>query len=376
MRVLIFTESFLPLKTGVAKFSYELALTLRRKGVEVVVLTGNFPNMPEVPFPVERVGEVGKIFANGSFTWFIKTSPIHMYERLRGVVRRYSVNVLHNQGPLGPPYSMLVASMVAHIDPKVRRVGTFHSKRMRVGWGFKLLGRILSPLVKRHHILTAPSKSTADEMRTLLKLREVKVVPNAIDTAVFRPDLPPLDFLADGRKTALFVGRLDERKGVDTLLKAWEILSRRYLNFVANYKLVIVGNGPLREDVLKCMQRLKNILLFDDVPMGDPNFPRFYTSSDFAVFPAKGGEAFGIVILEAFASGKPAIVSNIPGYNEVATPETALFVPPNSPEHLSEALFRMFEDEDLRLNMGKRALKRAYEFSWDRVADLFLSLYR
>ncbi len=375
MRVLIFSESFLPLKTGVAKFAYELAYHLHRRGYETVVLTGGYEGIPETPFPVERVGGVGKVFANGSFTWFIKDHPHRVYGKFKEVIRRYGITVFHNQGPLGPPYSMLSALFVSKIAPSVRRVGTFHSKRMELNATFRLTGRLLSPLVRLHHALTAPSRSTAREMEELFGISGVKVVPNAVDTEVFRPDLPPLSHLIDGRKTALFVGRLDARKGVDTLIEAWGILSRRMEGFGERYKLVVVGNGPLRDSVLKAKATYGNVLLYDNVPMGDPDFPRFYTSSDFAVFPAKGGEAFGIVILEAFASGRPVVVTDIPGYNEVATEDTALFVPPDDPLSLSKAIERMFLDESTRLEMGRRAYARSRLFSWDRVIEQFVDLY-
>ncbi|NPA80633.1 MAG: glycosyltransferase family 4 protein [Thermotogae bacterium] len=375
MRILIFSESFLPLRTGVAKFTYELALNLHKRGHDVVVLTANFPDIPSTPFPVETVGEAGRIYANGSFTWFIKAPPWAVFRKFKEVIGRYGVEVFHNQGPLGPPYSMLSAHFVERIDPKIRRVGTFHSKRMRPTTTFKLLGRLLSPLVRRHHVLTAPSKSTAEEMESLLHLRGVRVVPNAVDTDVFRPDNPPLPDLQDGRKTALFVGRLDERKGIDTLMEAWRRLNGAG-DFRRAHKLVVVGDGPLKGHVLDVAEETGNVLLYDNVPMGDPNFPRFYTSADFAVFPAKGGEAFGIVILEAFASGRPVIISDIPGYNEVATPETALLVPPDSPEGLARAMARMFSDDEMRRRMGERALTRAREFSWDSVIGRFLDLYQ
>ena len=375
MRILVFSESYLPLRTGVAKFTYELAYHLHRRGYEVVLLTGNFKGMPPAPFPVETVGSVGKVYANGSFTWFIREYPHRFYGKLKRVIKGYGITVFHNQGPLGPPYSMLSVLFVSRIDPGVRRIGTFHSKRLNLNLPFRVAGRILSPLVRLHHVLTAPSGSTAREMEDLFGIGGVRVVPNAVDTSVFRPDLPPLPHLADGRRTALFVGRLDERKGVDTLLGAWGILHDRMEDFGRRYKLVVVGNGPLRGLVLDAVRRYGNVLLYDNVPMGDPNFPRFYTSSDFAVFPARGGEAFGIVILEAFASGRPVVITDIPGYNEVATPDTALFVPPNDPPALASAMERMFLDEALRERMGRRAYARSRLFSWDTVVERFVEVY-
>ncbi len=109
--------------------------------------------------------------------------------------------------------------------------------------------------------------------------------------------------------------------------------------------------------------------------MGDERLPMIYRTSDFCVFPAKGGEAFGIVIIEAFASGKTAVVSDIDGYNEVACGDCALLVPPDNPDALAQSILRLLEDGDLLQRLSRAALGRGREFSWDRVVEQFESLY-
>ncbi len=369
MRIVIFSESFLPLRTGVAKHTYELALNLHRRGHEVILITGNFEG-DEYPFRVVKIGDVGRVYANGSYTYFIKASPFKLKKVLSEIHSERPIDAFHNQGPLGPPLSMLSALMMKKVDSKVVRVGTFHSKRMGSPGPLKWISPALSYLIRQHHFLTAPSRSTAREMEELFGV-SVRVVPNAIDTSYFNPSVPPYGPLMDGKRNVLYVGRFDERKGVDVLVRAWNKVSA----LRDDVRLVMVGDGPLRGLVEDYRKRLGNIVIFDDIPMGDERLPMIYRSSDFCVFPAKGGEAFGIVILEAFASGKTAVVSDIEGYNEVACPECALLVPPEDEDALSEAILKLLGDEELLKGLSQKALQRGLEFSWDRVVRQFEELY-
>ena len=369
MRIVIFSESFLPLRTGVAKHTYELALNLHKRGHEVILITGDFEG-EDYPFRVIKIGKVGRVYANGSYTYFIKASPFKLKKVLSRIHSEKPIDAFHNQGPLGPPLSMLSALMMKRVDSRVVRVGTFHSKRMGSPGPLRLVAPALSYLIKQHHFLTAPSRSTAREMEELFGV-SVQVVPNAIDTSYFNPSVPPYRPLMDGRRNVLYVGRFDERKGVDTLMEAWEKVSSAF----SNVRLVMVGDGPLRDLVEEYRKRLHNIVVYDDIPMGDERLPMIYRSSDFCVFPAKGGEAFGIVILEAFASGKTAVVSDIEGYNEVACPECALLVPPEDSVALSRAISKLLMDDALLRRLSEKALQRGMEFSWDRVVKQFEELY-
>ncbi len=369
MRIVIFSESFLPLRTGVAKHTYELALNLQRRGHEVILITGNFEG-DGYPFRVIKIGDVGRVYANGSYTYFIKASPFKLKNVLSKIHAEKPIGAFHNQGPLGPPLSMLSALMMKKVDGSVVRVGSFHSKRMGSPGPLRVLSPLLSYLMRQHDVLTAPSRSTAREMEDLFGV-SVKVIPNAIDTSYFNPSVPPYGPLMDGRRNVLYVGRFDERKGVDVLMGAWERVSAS----MRDVRLVMVGDGPLRDMVEGYRRRLGNILVFDDIPMGDERLPMIYRSADFCVFPAKGGEAFGIVILEAFASGKTAVVSDIEGYNEVACPECALLIPAGDEGALSDAIMRLLADGKLLSGLSERALRRGMEFSWERVVERFEELY-
>ena len=95
------------------------------------------------------------------------------------------------------------------------------------------------------------------------------------------------------------------------------------------------------------------------------------------VSPALGGESFGMVLTRAFACATPAVASDIPGYAAVATPETAVLVPPGEPEPLTEAVVALLGDEERRRALGEAARRLAQErYGWDDVARRLLGVYR
>ncbi|MEO0203186.1 MAG: glycosyltransferase family 4 protein [candidate division WOR-3 bacterium] len=366
MNIAIFSESFLPLKTGVAKFTYELAYHLRKRNHNVILITGEFGLNYNFDFEVIKIGKIFKVYANGSYTYFILENPISIYEKLKNVLKLYKIEIFHNQGPLGPPFSILSSYFAKRINKDIKTIGTFHSKQMKISKSLKLYSKFAKKFINYNDVLTAPSLSTANEMKLLFNVN-VQVIPNGIDLNKFNISKGKLKELENDKYKILFVGRLDYRKGIDILLKAFELINNE------NMELIIVGNGPYKNLVLKYKKKLKNIKLFDNVD--DEKLVLFYNSSDVCVFPTRGGEAFGIVLLEAFACSKPVICSNIDGYNEVANTNCALFFNPEDYIELSECLMKLYSDENLRNFLSKNAINRALEFSWDKVILEFEKLY-
>ena len=102
--------------------------------------------------------------------------------------------------------------------------------------------------------------------------------------------------------------------------------------------------------------------------VSDEDLPRYYRAADFHLFPStKRAEAFGIVAVEAAASGIPSIASSLPGVRSVVLDgETGMHVEPGDVESLRQAFMLMLEQTDLRTRLGVSARKRAeVEFGWE-----------
>ncbi len=174
----------------------------------------------------------------------------------------------------------------------------------------------------------------------------------------------PSDFI-------IFVGTLEPRKNVSTLLKAFHRLREQ------GYKLhlAIVGRkGWLYEDIFSTLTQLKladYVHFLENTPNED--LARLYNAAQCLALPSYY-EGFGLPPLEAMACGTPVVVSNRASLPEVVG-DAGLLIDPDRPEELSAALVRVLDDGELRATLHRRGLKRASEFSWARAAHETLSVY-
>jgi glycosyltransferase involved in cell wall biosynthesis len=202
--------------------------------------------------------------------------------------------------------------------------------------------------------LIAISRFTRDGFARLSPEAASRIVdiPNGVPLANFteRVARPKnLEVALEPKSYAMFLGRLKYRKGVDVLLQA---LARTPSN--GRVQLVIVGDGEERAalEVLAAQ------------------------NARFGVVPSRQWEAFGLVVLEGFASGLPMLATDMPGLADLVRPEhTGLLVPPQAPEMLAAALGRLFADDELVRRMSARARQVVQEYDWRNIALRHLGLY-
>jgi phosphatidylinositol alpha-mannosyltransferase len=203
---------------------------------------------------------------------------------------------------------------------------------------------------------------------------DYRVIPNGIDYPRFNTRYPPLEQLADGRPTVLFVGRLEKRKGLKFLLRAWpKVLERQ-----PNARLVVVGRGRPLEGYRRFAARQgwspSDVVFAGYVAAED--LPRYYQSCDVFCAPNTGQESFGIVLLEAMAAGAPIVASDIPGYRDVVSDgEQGLLVEPKNPGAIADAVLRLLANPELRANMRRAGQEKARAYDWPRVATEVLDYY-
>src|SRR5438270_664586 len=159
----------------------------------------------------------------------------HLGNRVAAIVEREKFDVLHFHEPLMPalPMTMLRMSPTAN-------VGTFHAFALsNVGYYY---GRpLLQPYLAHLHRGIAVSEPARTFFNRYFPNYPLRIIPNGIDTNVYRPGLSPIRHLRDDYVNVLFVGRLEKRKGLGDLLRGFEFLRAR----VANTRGILAGDGEL-----------------------------------------------------------------------------------------------------------------------------------
>lgn len=196
---------------------------------------------------------------------------------------------------------------------------------------------------------------------------KMKVLPRGVDLARFNPGKRDDDFWKqyglNGNFKLLYVGRVSKEKNVKTLIDAFQ----NARTTTPNLDLIVVGDGPELASFRK--QKDSNIC-FTGFLQGE-ELATAYASADLFLFPS-ASDTFGNVVLEAHASGLPAIVSTQGGPAEiVARNGSGLAVDVRTPAPLCAGIRELVWDEKRRGDMGRNALKTAHEMSWDRALDEF-----
>ena len=351
---------------GVSEHIRHLGAQLRALGHEVHVLSPSSRRDAGAGDPwFHRIGGAVPIPVNNSVARI--TLSLNLARRVTEILERERFDVIHLHEPFMPalPPTVLRASETAN-------VATFHAfAKSNVGYYY---GRpFLKPYLRRLHRTIAVSPPARDFLRQYFPEADPEVIPNGVDIERFRPDHAPIRHLRDGMVNVLFVGRLEKRKGLGDLLLGYRELESR----VERVRLVIVGDGPLRSAVERQVSRhrLRNVVMAGFVPSSV--LPRYFASADIACFPATGGESFGVVILEAMASGLPVVASEIPGYlSVVEAGRDALTVRPRSPIELGAALTVLARDPELRRRLGSAGRVKSRAHSWREVAARVIEVYR
>ncbi|MGI8605551.1 MAG: glycosyltransferase family 4 protein [Gaiellaceae bacterium] len=222
-------------------------------------------------------------------------------------------------------------------------VVTLHGTDVALARQVRLLARAV---LRRAQEVIAVSESLAREAREL-GASSPRVIPNGVEipTAVEPERSPP---------EVLYAGRLSKEKGIEDLLAA-----------AAGLRLVVAGDGPLREQVPAAL---------GFVPRDE--LGRLYDRSAVVVCPSRR-EGFGLTCAEARAHGRPVVATAVGGLAELVEHEvTGLPVPPRDPLALRAAVDRLLADSDLRARLGAEGRRRvARTCGWEQVIDATLETY-
>ncbi|QQS69770.1 glycosyltransferase family 4 protein [Candidatus Saccharibacteria bacterium] len=351
---------------GVQEVVKALQLEFTKLGHEAVVITPQ----PKEPY----ASRDHRVIFLGTATDFksplattTQVSASVLTDEIDNMLEYEKFDVLHFHEPWVPVLSRQILSRSTCVN-----VGTVHAKLPET-IASRALMRVVTPytkpLIRYIDAFTAVSEAAAEYLRTLTD-DPIEIIPNGIHTGHFRSpahlaDLPKA-------KTILYIGRIEKRKGVKYLLRAFQILQERQ----PDARLIIAGDGVDREK----MQELAEELQLQNVEflgfIDDHTKLQLLHSADLFCSPAIYGESFGIVLLEAMASGLVTVAGNNPGYESVMTGLGQLsLVDPRDSKEFAHRMELLLTDEGIRQLWKKWAKKHIRQFEYHKVAAMYLSAY-
>lgn len=368
-KVLMASDLYYPHPGGVSEHIHHLTKELRNLGHDVYILTSRIKDKTfpfEDPPYVIRVGKGIKVPINKSFA-SITFSPL-ITKRVKEILEIGNYDIVHVHGSLAPTLPLLTLFYSESLN-----FATFHAAHSE-SKGYELFKPILQKVFERIDGCIAVSEVARITISRHFP-GEYRIIPNGVDVLRFNPTNPPLPHLReDGSLNILFVGRFDPRKGLRWLLQAMPYIVKE----MSKAKLIVVGGGPLRkwyEQFIK--DEVKDKIYFAGVVTPEI-LPRYYTSADVFVAPATEGESFGIILLEAMASGIPIVASRIPGYSHVFEDgREGFFCSPGDPRGIAKKILLLLKNRELRIKMGKSGRAKVMaKYAWQKVALEVEDFYR
>jgi len=370
MKIAIVNSFFPPWRGGAETYAQNLARQLVARGHEVTAVCANDPMT------------AGEYHEDG-----VVVKRLHLITRLYGTpligglsreLSNLEADIFHANFP--SPY---IAYNVARASSrrKLPAVLTWHNDLPAVTLGARILIEahdhlVLPRYLRKYKRIISTSPTYAERSRILPKLGSlVTVVPNGVDCKRFHPDndgSPVRDrFNLHDKFTLLFVGALTKwhrYKGLDILLEAVMLAVKAHPDLL----LLVVGDGDLKQSYISLSQRLgvaSNGIFVGDVP--DHLLPQYYAASDTLILPSKDmSEGFGLTLLEANATGKPVIASNVGGIPSVVkNGYNGLLVQPNDPVALANAIARLDRNRREARAIGRNGRRFAELHDWTNTAS-------
>jgi D-inositol-3-phosphate glycosyltransferase len=227
--------------------------------------------------------------------------------------------------------------------------------------------------------------STQEGKNNLVQLyqsqpEKVRVIPAGVDLDLFHPAdreeaRRALD-LEEYRRVLLFAGRLQPFKGLDLLLHAMT-----YLPNHGTTRLLVVGGNAGKTDELMKMNSLVNELGIGSMvgfvgAVEHDKMPTFYNAADICIVPSYH-ESFGMVAVEALASGTPVVASRVGGLATIVKDgETGYLFDERSPEQLATYLCLLMSENEIRRSMAGAARQSVMKYNWASTAKGLLGVYR
>lgn len=353
---------------GVQEHVIAQACELQKRGYKVKIITPRPRNQGEVAeLPVETLYVGNSTKVKTPLKTSLELGASIKKDEVDDLLANEKFDLLHIHEPEVP---LLGSQIVAKADCPI--VATFHAihPETPLAW---TIGTVRIPYSKsifsRLTVLTAVSEAAAGFVKERTG-RDVHIIPNGIDLAKYQFQPQPK---APKHKNILYIGRLEKRKGVIYLLKAYAELAKSR----DDISLQLVGSGELKDGLEEYIKtnRIPRVHFLGYVDEKE----KLKLLHEAALFcsPAIYGESFGIVLLEAMASGTVTVAGDNVGYAGVMTGTGRLsLVNPKQTSEFSRRLDVMLDDEGVRKNWLDWAKETVQQYSYSKIVDQYEVVYK
>jgi glycosyltransferase involved in cell wall biosynthesis len=385
LSVMMLTWEFPPrIIGGISPHVYNLSRSLAKNGVKVYVVTCDFPGAPqhETVDGVEVYRTDSYKNPSPDFATWVYLMNMNMQKEAAAIV-----NSLEGRVDVFHAHDWLVATAGIGLKHVFRRpfFATMHSTEIgrRNGLHFdyeRMIHETEAWLTYEAWKVICCSDYMVSHVRWAFGLPEDKLimVPNGVNAEVYsrnrKEDLNQFRkrFALPEEKIILFVGRLVYEKGIHVLVNAIPKVLEK-----ANVKLVIVGNGYMKDQLSSLVGRigLTNKVMFTGF-VDDDTLRKLQVCADASVVPSLF-EPFGIVALEAMAARSPVVVSDTGGLSEIVEHDVSgvkAYV--DNPDSLAWGITKVLTDDGYANWMRTNAYKRVQEkYNWDKIAQQTRNIY-
>jgi 1,2-diacylglycerol 3-alpha-glucosyltransferase len=379
VRIAFFTNCYKPLVNGVVTSISSLKKAYERKGHEVYIFA---PKVEDYVDQEKNVFRYRSVNVTGKVKYPL---PIPLSFRVKKVITEFNPDIIHIHHPF------LLSSPAIMYGKKfgIPKILTLHTQYEQYAYYAspvpervtqEAIKMIISNLAYKIDCITTPSASMKKIIENYRIKSRIEVIPNAIHLMSFREDdewkrieIKKKYHLKEDDKIILFVGRVASEKSIDMIIKSLAIIKKRS---PGKEKLLIVGHGPAMDELKQLTRTLKiekDVIFAGAVSYGEI---KHYYQMAYVFTVASTTETFGIVTIEALASGVPVLAVKAPGAVDILTDGLDGLLVDNDTEKFADALEKIIREPELREKLSKGALKTSEKYSIDTISERMLNLYR
>lgn len=295
---------------------------------------------------------------------------------------RENLDVVHSTSPMSRiPVGYRGKTIVTVHDLAVYKVPDVFPRTKRANMRMKI-----NLMIGKADKIIAVSESTKKDIENIFKYpaEKINVINVGFDKRLFEESKLTREKVLEkygiptDKKYILFLGTIEPIKNITRLLEAFKIFKEKCqkIKGKCDHKLILAGkNGWLAQEYKQIVKDLgiSSDVIFTGYVVGDELVPLF-KNADFFVMPSLY-EGFGMTVLEAFATGTPAIVSNVSSIPEVAG-DGAYQIDPIDTQGLAEAMTKFATDENLKNDFRELGKKQVEKFNWEKCARETLEVYK